>query len=143
MSDAWAELRARLDRGEDVTLDEIVRLIATTPLPPDLGEAKVASSREAGKRPRGRPRKWTERDVRTIQNLCIRIRIWSEAETTTDDGRHCRPMSKAEIRERVGAALRHRMTGKSLENLFRRYRVSPFGLRIYRDEDFRRVLRDY
>lgn len=140
--DAWAELRAWLDRGEGVTLDELVRLIATTPLPPGLGEAKVAPSREAGKRPRGRPRKWTERDVRTIQNLCQRIRIWSEAETVTEDGRHCRPMSKAEIRERVAAALRHRMTGKSLENLFRRYGRPPAGLRIFRAEDFRRVLLD-
>jgi hypothetical protein len=136
---AWDALRARLDAGEPVTLDEIVRVIATTPIPADLRDTEVRL--EPAKQPRGRPRKWTERDIRTVENLCKRIRFWSEIENADADG-YCRPLRMEEIYKRVGESLRHPMAGKSVENLIRSVGTNR-EMRIYRDEDFRRVLRDF
>jgi hypothetical protein len=136
---AWDDLRARLDGGEPVTLDEIVRVIATAPLPADLRDAEVRL--DAPKRSRGRPRKWTEHEIRTVENLCKRVRFWSQVETADADG-YCRPLRMEQVYERVGASLRHRMEGKSVQNLIRSAGESR-EMRIYRDEDFRRVLRDF
>jgi hypothetical protein len=130
----WDALRARLDAGEPVTLEEIVRTAATAPLPANLRNAKLR--REQPKRPRGRPRKWTERDIRTVENLCSRIAFWSEAL----GGEELLP---ADIQKRVGLLLGYDDPGKEVARLLRRGRErygSRRGMMIFRDEDFRRVL---
>jgi hypothetical protein len=130
---AWDDLRARLDADEPVTLDEIVRIAATAPLPPDLKGATVTVKRKGV---RGRP-PWTERDVRTVENLCARIGFWSEVVAG-------RTLNKGEIHERVGLLLCYADPRKGVQTMLARGRQrygERKGMQIFRDEDFRRVLR--
>lgn len=136
MTDSSPEIWARLLSGEPVTAEELARALACSPPPQELDGMELRAVKP--KRGRGRPRKWSERDKRTIAALVERVRFWSEIESTGPDGRST-PLPKEEIYRRVGAALRSPMEGKSVENLIADYRKGT-GMRVFRDEDFRGIL---
>jgi hypothetical protein len=135
MADAWQEFRRRLARGDDPTLEEFRSFILNAPPPPP----EMLGATVSIKRKRGAPYRWSDREVETIRNLCVRVRLWSEAETADDDG-YCRPMSWEEIHRRVGAALREPMTAKALEKLLNRRQPTRRGMTLFREDDFRKVL---
>ena len=129
----WEELRARIAAGESVPLDYLAGLLAAAPLPDDLLEARITIAR-APKR-RGRPRYWSDEDLRIIRNICARVKFWSEVNDT--------PLTKGEILDRVGGVLRSPMEGKALATLFRRYPAPPRrGIQLVTGDDIRSVLHD-
>jgi hypothetical protein len=134
---SWDDVRAKLRRGEAVTVDELAAAIAAGPVPRDV--EITATLRPQRGRP---PDPWNPADLDVIANMCTRVRLWSEWATTALDGT-CRPLPMREVYSRVARALRRPVSGKALENLLRthsRTRGRP-AMRLYRDEDFHRVFR--